>query len=81
MRTPADWRTWGAQAAAQLTDDPFVAAELAELSAGICVGERGPQLTADVGILERLHGTVDLRRLHQAVSKRYFRALLPGERE
>ena len=52
-----------------------------ELSAGICVGERGPQLTADVGILERLHGTVDLRRLHQAVSKRYFRALLPGEWE
>ncbi len=35
-------------------------AELVEFSAGICVGERGHQLTADVGILERLHGTVNL---------------------
>ena len=37
-----------------------VDAELVEFSAGICVGERGYQLAAGVGILERLQGTVDL---------------------
>jgi hypothetical protein len=33
-----------------------VVADLVEFSAGICVGERGFQLTAGVGILERVHG-------------------------